>query len=76
MITRRTLIKGIGLFLAGPAIVRAASLMPVKAWAEPMMYYHHDIDRWLPFAPKEPRPAMYLKSVDAWLVMGEKMVIW
>lgn len=33
MIDRRTLLRGIGAVLAAPAIVRASSLMPVKAWA-------------------------------------------
>lgn len=33
MISRRGLLGGIGALLAAPAIVRVASLMPVKAWA-------------------------------------------
>lgn len=36
MITRRGLITGIATFLAAPAIVRAGSLMPVKALPDPM----------------------------------------
>lgn len=31
-VTRRGLITGLTAFLAAPAIVRAGSLMPVKAW--------------------------------------------
>ena len=34
IITRRGLITGLATFLAAPAIVRAGSLMPVKAWAD------------------------------------------
>lgn len=30
--TRRSLITGLATFLAAPAIVRATSIMPVKAW--------------------------------------------
>lgn len=37
MITRRGLITGLATFLAAPAIVRAGSLMPVKAWADDLM---------------------------------------
>lgn len=32
--SRRGLIKGLGLLLAAPAIVRVSSLMPVRAYAE------------------------------------------
>ena len=32
IITRRGLIGGLAAFIAAPAIVRASSLMPVKAW--------------------------------------------
>ena len=35
-ITRRGLITGLATLLAAPAIVRAGSLMPVKAWADPL----------------------------------------
>ena len=35
-ITRRGLITGLATFLAAPAIVRASSLMPVKALPDPM----------------------------------------
>lgn len=35
LLTRRSLLGGIGALLAAPAIVRAASLMPVKTWADP-----------------------------------------
>ena len=35
LLTRRGLITGLASFLAAPAIVRASSLMPVKAW-EPL----------------------------------------
>ena len=33
--TRRGLITGLGALLAAPAIVRATSIMPVKAWVAP-----------------------------------------
>ena len=36
-LTRRGLITGLVSFVAAPAIVRASSLMPVKAWAEPLI---------------------------------------
>ena len=39
MISRRKLIGRIGLFLAAPAIVKASSLMPVKAWAGEYTFY-------------------------------------
>lgn len=32
--TRRALLTGLGALLAAPAIVRASSLMPVKAWVD------------------------------------------
>lgn len=32
--TRRSLITGIGALLCAPAIVRASSIMPVKAWSD------------------------------------------
>lgn len=35
-LSRRSLITGLASFLAAPAIVRASSIMPVKAWAEPI----------------------------------------
>lgn len=35
-LSRRGLLTGLTAFLAAPAIVRAGSLMPVKAWNEPM----------------------------------------
>lgn len=38
MITRRTLLAGLGAVVAAPAIVRASSLMPVKAWLEPVWF--------------------------------------
>ena len=34
MISRRSLLRGLSLAVAAPAIVRAASLMPVRAWLE------------------------------------------
>lgn len=39
MLSRRGLIAGLGALLAAPAIVRASSLMPVKAFASPYMPY-------------------------------------
>ena len=36
IISRRSLITGLVSFLAAPAIVRASSIMSVKAWAEEM----------------------------------------
>ncbi len=33
ILSRRGLIAGVGALLASPAIVRASSIMPVKAWA-------------------------------------------
>jgi hypothetical protein len=36
MLTRRSLLGGLVAFVAAPAIVRAASLMPVKAWGDPL----------------------------------------
>lgn len=39
MLTRRTLLTGLGAIIAAPAIVRASSLMPVKAWRTmPMLW--------------------------------------
>lgn len=35
ILSRRKLIGGLGLLIASPAIVRASSLMPVKAWDDP-----------------------------------------
>lgn len=35
---RRSLITGLGAILAAPAIVRASSLMPVKAWKDEVRY--------------------------------------
>lgn len=34
MTTRRTFLTGLTTIIAAPAIVRASSLMPVKAWSE------------------------------------------
>ena len=34
MLTRRSLLTGLGAIIAAPAIVRASSLMPVKAWVQ------------------------------------------
>lgn len=36
MITRRNLLTGMAAFIAAPAIIRVADLMPVKAWSEPL----------------------------------------
>ena len=33
ILSRRSLITGLASFIAAPAIVRASSIMPVKAWA-------------------------------------------
>lgn len=33
-VSRRKLLGGLGLLIAAPAIVRVASIMPVKAWEE------------------------------------------
>jgi hypothetical protein len=39
-LSRRSLITGLVSLVASPAIVRASSLMPVKAWAEaPPMFF-------------------------------------
>lgn len=38
-VSRRGLITGLTAFLAAPAIVRASSLMPVKAWADGVALY-------------------------------------
>jgi hypothetical protein len=37
--TRRGLITGLAALIAAPAVVRAAALMPVKAWVEPGFPY-------------------------------------
>lgn len=37
-LTRRKLFGGLGLVIAAPAIVRAASLMPVRGWREPITW--------------------------------------
>lgn len=34
-VSRRVLLAGLGALICAPAIVRASSLMPVKAWKEP-----------------------------------------
>lgn len=34
MLNRRTLVTGLAAIIAAPAIVRASSLMPVKAWED------------------------------------------
>lgn len=36
--TRRGLITGLAALIAAPALVKASSLMPVKAWVEPLGY--------------------------------------
>jgi hypothetical protein len=38
LISRRGLITGLGSILAAPAIVRASSIMPVKAWADRVVW--------------------------------------
>ena len=38
-LSRRSLITGLVSFVAAPAIVRASSLMPVKAWADVAMWF-------------------------------------
>jgi hypothetical protein len=37
-LSRRSLITGLVSFVAAPAIVRASSIMPVKAWAKPIFH--------------------------------------
>jgi hypothetical protein len=37
-LSRRSLITGLASLVAAPAIVRVSSLMPVKAWADTMLY--------------------------------------
>lgn len=55
ILTRRKLIGGVGLLVAAPAIVRASSLMPVKALAHlegmPVITYEDPVD--LPCMPFE-----------------------
>jgi hypothetical protein len=47
LITRRSLLLGLGALLAAPAIVRASSLMPVKAWvAPPKPIFAGEIGSW------------------------------
>ena len=46
-LTRRTLIRGVVGLLAAPAVVRLANLMPVKAWAEELVWVN---SRGLPVA--------------------------
>ena len=43
LVTRRSLLGGLGALLAAPAIVRCASLMPVKPFADEMMEMVVDI---------------------------------
>ncbi len=42
---RRELVTGIGALICAPAIVRASSLMPVRAWDEPVMKATEWFDR-------------------------------
>lgn len=44
VIARRTLLAGLGFVACAPAIVRASSLMPVRAWKP---YWPGDILMWL-----------------------------
>ena len=39
--SRRGFLLGLSSILAAPAIVRASSLMPVRAWQEPFRLYIH-----------------------------------
>lgn len=43
MLSRRGLITGLVSFMAAPAIVRASSLMPVKALIEPPIFIDEDL---------------------------------
>jgi len=39
MISRRGILTGLGALICAPAIVRVASLMPIKSWAIPEMQF-------------------------------------
>ena len=49
---RRSFLTGLVGFVAAPAIVRVSSIMPVKAWADPLDLTHFRLDK-LPIAYDE-----------------------
>lgn len=51
MITRRLFLARSASLLAAPAIIKASSLMPVKAWIEPKM--------WVTMPAASPSPSLY-----------------
>jgi hypothetical protein len=44
MITRRNLLTGMAAFIAAPAIIRVADLMPVKAFADEHSYTFYGVE--------------------------------
>ena len=66
--TRRSLLTGLGALLAAPAIVRASSLMPVKAWVEEPL---RATERFLqgPSGQIAFRPLMGV-SANKWAIVG------
>jgi hypothetical protein len=53
LLSRRKLFTGAAMFIAAPAIIRVASLMPVKAWADAVSLDPGGVSRsvyWLRFS--------------------------
>lgn len=70
MITRRSLITGIATFLAAPAIVRASSLMPVKAWDDGLIKCTEHTSPQCPWLPSK------WYTSDGKLVAGQPKVVY